>query len=162
MTAATLGLTAGFIFVIVLLLVLNLRTKFHWLIKLGTIVLALVFYVITFNSLPGFYGWPTNESLPQKFRLVSMEIVEPRNEADAGVIYIWAASLDDAVNRPRAYQVAYSQELHSRLTQARKRMEFGHTMAGEMEAATEGTGTRGGMPRFYFIERQRPPSKIDE
>ncbi|TNF37783.1 MAG: hypothetical protein EP315_02160, partial [Gammaproteobacteria bacterium] len=137
MTVATLGLTAGFVFIVVLLLVLNLRTNYHWLIKLGTILLALGFYLIILHALPGFYGWPTRESLPQKFRLVSMEIIEPRHQADAGVIYIWASSLDENDTRPRAYELPYSTELHTRLTQARKRMEFGQTMAGELEADAE-------------------------
>ena len=41
MTGAILGLTAGFVFVVVLLLALNLRTPFHWGIKTGVIPLSL-------------------------------------------------------------------------------------------------------------------------
>ena len=162
MTGAILGLTAGFVFVVVLLLALNLRTPFHWGIKTGVILLALAFYVITLYSLPGFYGWPAKETLPQKFLLLGMDVREPRNESDSGVIYIWAASLQDANSKPRAYEVPYSPELHSRLTAAKKRMEFGHDMAGELESDSQGTGRRGALPRFYFIEKQRPPPKEGE
>ncbi len=61
MTLAILIRTAGFIFICVLLLSLCLKTPFHWVIKAGTIVLALGFYMVTLKSLPGFYGWPTAE-----------------------------------------------------------------------------------------------------
>lgn len=159
MSAAILGLTAGFVFVVVLLLALNLRTDFHWSIKAGAIIVASLFYLITLMTLPGFYGWPTSESLPQKFRLVSMEVQEPRNEVDPGVIYLWVVSFEDASDEPRAYRLPYTRELHSRLTAAGKRMEFGQTLAGELESETGGLGKRGGLPRFYFIEKQRPPAK---
>jgi hypothetical protein len=162
MTGAILGLTAGFVFVVVLLLALNLRTPFHWSIKSGVILLALVFYIVTLYSLPGFYGWPTREPLPQKFLLVGMDVREPRNESDAGIIYMWIVSSLETNSKPRAYELPYSPELHSRLTAAKKRMEFGHDMAGELEGESKGTGKRGSLPRFYFIEKQRPPPKTGE
>jgi hypothetical protein len=162
MTTAILGLVAGFVFVVVLLLALNLRTDFHWSIKAGAIIIATLFYLITLMTLPGFYGWPTSAPLPQKFRLVSMEVKEPRNEVDQGVIYLWVVSLEDDEAKPRAYQLPYTRELHSRLTAARKRMEFGQTLAGELEMDAGGLGKRGGLPRFYFIEKQRPPPKRGE
>ena len=162
MTGAILVLTAGFVFVVVLLLSLNLRTSFHWSIKTGVILLALVFYVITLYSLPGFYGWPTKEPLPQKFLLVGMDIREPRNEADVGVIYMWVSPLLENESKPRAYELPYSRELHTRLTAAKKRMEFGQDMAGELEAESNVARKRGGLPRFYFIEKQRPPPKTDQ
>ncbi len=162
MTGAILGLTAGFVFVVVLLLALNLRTPFHWSIKSGVILLALIFYMVTLYSLPGFYGWPTNEPLPQKFLLVGMDVREPRNESESGVIYMWVVSLQEKDSKPRAYELPYSPELHSRLTAAKKRMEFGHDMAGEMEGDSQSGGRRGGLPRFYFIEKQRPPPKSGE
>ena len=162
MTGAILGLTAGFIFIVVLLLSLNLRTSFHWSLKAGVVILALIFYVITLYSLPGFYGWPTKESLPKKFLLIGMNVQEPRNEADSGVIYMWVVSLLDNNNKPRAYQLPYSQELHTRLTAAKKRMEFGHTMAGELEEEASDNRKRGSLPRFYFIEKQRPPPKREQ
>ena len=159
MTGAILGLTAGFVFVVVLLLALNLRTPFHWSIKAAVVMLALVFYLITLYSLPGFYGWPTKEPLPKKFLLVGMDVREPRNETDSGVIYMWVVSMVDNNKEPRAYELPYSQELHTRLTSAKKRMEFGHNMAGELESETSDNSKRGSLPRFYFIEKQRPPPK---
>ena len=54
MTVAILSLAAGFIFICVLLLVLNLRTDYHWSIKAGMIAIATLFYLVTLKTLPGF------------------------------------------------------------------------------------------------------------
>ena len=157
MTLAILALTAGFVFLCVLLLSLCLKTAYHWTIKAGMIVLALGFYVITLKTLPGFYGWPTAEALPERFQLVSHHVREPENETDKGAIYIWIRDLSDPHAEPRAYAQDYNPELHSRLEAAQKRIEFGQTMAGEMP--TEGEATGLALPRFEFIEKPRPPAK---
>lgn len=157
MTLAILTLTAGFVFVCVLLLSLCLKASYHWTIKAGMIVLALCFYLLTLNTLPGFYGWPTTEALPDRFQLISHHTREPENETDPGAIYIWVKDLDDPGSRPRAYARDYNPELHSRLQAAQKRIEFGQTMAGEMP--TEGKATGQALPRFEFIEKPRPPAK---
>ena len=160
MTLAILGLTAGFIFVVVLLLALNLHSSLHWTTKAGAILVALLFYLLTLESLPGFYGWPTQQALPKKFHLLSMEIREPVNEADKGAIFMWVIPMDGDNNQPRAYQLPYDGELHSRLNDARERMEFGHTLAGEIPAENSNDGNKhGALPRFYFVEKKRPPAK---
>lgn len=160
MTTAILGLIAGFVFVVVLLLALNLRSSFHWGIKAGSILLALLFYMLTLQSLSGFYGWPSRDALPDKFQLLGMEIQEPVTEADEGAIFIWLIPMDSESQTPRSHQLPYSRELHSLLNDAHGRMEFGHTLAGEMAS---GDGNKGGtLPRFYFIEKKRPPAKSAE
>ena len=80
MTLVILTLTAGFVFVCVLLLSLNLKTSHHWSIKVGMIAVALGFYLITLKTLPGFFGWPTAEHLPDRFLLISYQVQEPENE----------------------------------------------------------------------------------
>lgn len=157
MTLVILTLTAGFVFVCVLLLSLNLKTSHHWSIKAGMIAVALGFYLITLKTLPGFYGWPTAEHLPDRFLLISYQVQEPENETDDGAIYIWVQDLGDPAARPRAYAQDYDPELHSRLEAAKKRMDFGQTMAGEMPGEGESTGQA--LPRFEFIEKPRPPAK---
>ena len=158
MTIPSIGLAAGFVFVVVLLLVLTLRTPYHWCIKLGVIALSLALYLVTFYALPGFFGWPTRQALPQKFFLIDAQIDEPRNDADAGAIYLWVDSLLDEEARPRSYQLPYSKTLHTRITEAQSRMQFGQTLAGEVEASgSEGQSEGGGLPRFFFMEKPRPP-----
>jgi hypothetical protein len=159
MTIAILSLATGFIFISVLLLLLNLRTDYHWSIKAGMIGIASLFYLITLSTLPAFYGWPTLDPLPQKFRLLAHDIHEPANETDKGAIYIWISSLDADQAHPRAYQLPYDPELHSRLTAAQKRIEFGHTVAGEISADDDDKRGSDDLPRFHFIERPKLPPK---
>ena len=102
MTFSILTLTAGFVFVCVLLLSLSLKTSFHWTIKAGMIGLALGFYLVTLRTLPGFYGWPTAEPLPDNFILIGHQVMEPENETDKGAIYIWVEDLSLDERKPRA------------------------------------------------------------
>ncbi len=157
MTLSILTLTAGFVFVCVLLLSLSLKTAFHWSIKAGLIAIALGFYLVTLKTLPGFYGWPTAEPLPDNFILISHQAIEPENETDKGAIYIWVEDLSLDDKKPRAYVQDYSPELHSRLQAAQKRMDFGQTMAGAMPS--EGKSDGNVLPTFQFIEKPRPPAK---
>ena len=53
--------------------------------------------------------------------------------------------LADNENNPWAYHLPYNQEQHTWL------------MASELEAETSDNSKRSGLPRFYFIEKQRPP-----
>jgi hypothetical protein len=55
---------------------------------------------------------------------------------------MWIVSSRGKNSKPRAYEFPYSRELHTRLTAAKKRMEFGHDMAGELEAESNITGKR--------------------
>ena len=57
-----------------LLVLFNLRTNFHWLIKSSMIVLTTFFYIVTYNSYKDLIGWPTNDSLPDRFRLVAAQV----------------------------------------------------------------------------------------
>lgn len=157
MTLAILTLTAGFVFVCVLLLSLCLKASFHWSIKAGMIALAFGFYLVTLKTLPGFYGWPTAEPLPDNFILISHRVMEPENETDKGAIYIWIEDLSRDDGKPRAYIQDYSAELHSRLQAAQKRIEFGQTMAGAMPS--EGSSDGRSLPTFQFIEKPKPPAK---
>ncbi len=163
MTGAVLSIAAGFVFIVALLLALSLKTNYHWTIKAGVIALAVGFYAVMLSALPGFYGWPVKESLPQKFKLISMVVQEPDNEASDGVIYMWVADLSDSDQTPRAYELPYDDELHSRLTKARNRMEMGQTLAGVMEPRSgKGSGKlRGSIPRFDFVHKHRP-EKVQE
>ena len=60
-----------------LLIVFNLRTNFHWLIKATMIVIVTLFYVLTYKSFKNLLGWPSSELLPDRFRLVAAQIYEP-------------------------------------------------------------------------------------
>ncbi|MGV6825342.1 MAG: hypothetical protein ACWA5Q_00040 [bacterium] len=159
MTAATLGLVAGFVFLVSLLLIMVVKTPYHWIAKAVVTIAAVGFYLLMLDSLPGFYGWPVADKLPPKFQLISMDVQEPQNEADKGAIYMWVIPLPSGDNKPRAYQVNYSRELHTLLVDAKGRMDLGQPLAGEMQTGEEGGTKRGGLPRFYFLERQKLPPK---
>ena len=51
-------------------------------------------YLHTIHS--GIIGWPTNEPLPDRFRLISAQIYEPNALINSeGAIYLWVADMDE-------------------------------------------------------------------
>ncbi|MEO9873553.1 MAG: hypothetical protein ABJM26_17020 [Anderseniella sp.] len=103
------GLAAAYVMLGVILLSLHLYSRWsHW-IKIMVTVLATVFMIVTYKSLPGLQGWPlTTEKLPSRLYLLAIEISEPDS------IYLWARDLDvgTELQRPRAYELPYSSKLH--------------------------------------------------
>ncbi|WP_108881578.1 hypothetical protein [Anderseniella sp. Alg231-50] len=103
------GLAAAYVMLGVILLSLHLYSRWsHW-IKIMVTVLATVFMLVTYKSLPGLQGWPlTTDKLPSRLYLLAIEISEPDN------IYLWARDLDvgTELQRPRAYELPYSSKLH--------------------------------------------------
>ena len=103
------GLAAAYVTLGVLPVSLHLYSRrSHW-IKIMVTVLATVFMIVTYKSLPGLQGWPlTTDKLPSRLHLLAIEISEPDN------IYLWARDLDvgTELQRPRAYELPYSSKLH--------------------------------------------------
>ena len=89
-----------------LLVIFNLRTSFHWLIKAVMIVLVTFFYVLTYNSFKNLLGWPSSESLPDRFRLVAAQIYEPNALINSeGAIFLWVTDMNDlaGLGTPRSF-----------------------------------------------------------
>ena len=96
-----------------LLVIFNLRTNFHWLIKATMIVLVTLFYILTYNSFKNLLGWPSSESLPDRFRLVAAQIYEPNALINSeGAIYLWITDMNDlaGLGVPRSFTIKYNKD----------------------------------------------------
>ncbi len=79
MSSTIISIIVSYIVLGFLLLVFNLRTKFHWAIKALMIVSVTFFYIQTYHSFKEILGWPTKDTLPDRFRLVSQASPEETN-----------------------------------------------------------------------------------
>ena len=70
----TSGLVAAYVVVALLLLVLNLNTRWSWVVKASAIAVVSALYVVTYYSIPPLLGWPTDQALPKRFLLLAVDV----------------------------------------------------------------------------------------
>ncbi|MCW9079352.1 MAG: hypothetical protein OQK74_09275, partial [Gammaproteobacteria bacterium] len=77
----------------------------RWL--LTAVLLAVpVFYVGHYLLLQQLPGWPSHAALPQQFRLLGFDIIEPDTKAgQSGRILLWVNAADSY--QPRVHRLAY-------------------------------------------------------
>ncbi len=117
-----------------LLVLFNLRTNFHWIIKSTMIVLTTFFYVLTYGSFKNLMGWPSGDNLPDRFRLVAAQIYEPNALIDSeGSIFLWITDMNDlaGLSTPRSYTLEYNKEIHERVSKALVSLKNGIPQMGE-------------------------------
>jgi len=142
-TLGQFGLISAYIALAALLINLNLFSKWSWLIKAGAIVAVTGFYFASYYSIIALLGWPTSATLPQRFILHAVEIREPDKTSGAdGEIYIWASTINDDSTQtdPRAYRLAYSLELHSKVDEAQTKLRRHLPQLGELVEEKNGDG----------------------
>ena len=146
------GLVAAYVIVALLLLALNLNSRWSWVIKALAIVLVSGLYLVTYYSFPPLLGWPTSQQLPKRFNLIAVYVQEPdKTSGRAGEILLWAADMAAGPRgaEPRAYRVPFTPELHQKVEEAGNKIRKGLPQLGELkeenvpEHATPATANQG-------------------
>ena len=117
-----------------LLVLFNLRTNFHWLIKSSMIIITTFFYILTYDSFKNLIGWPSSDSLPDRFRLVAAQIYEPNALISSeGSIFLWITDMDNlaGLSTPRSYSIKYNKDVHERISKALVSLKNGIPQMGE-------------------------------
>ncbi len=136
MTLGITGIISAYILLALLLLSINLYSKWSWQIKAATIVLTSVFYVITYYSLPGLLGWPTSQNPPAQFRLLAAHVEQPDKEKNTtGAIYLWLSKVINMteLTKPRAYEFDYSAELNEKVINVNAKLNKNIDQIGEFK-----------------------------
>ena len=162
MTTSIIGITVAYTVLAVLVLNLNFYSRLPIWIKAGAILLTTALYFVTYLSLQGFTGWPTQNHLPDEFVVLSAHTEEPdKTTGTKGSIYLWilAREGNSTLNQPRAYRLPYSRELHTEIDQAVRQLNFGVTQLGKMESIPlRGQGT----PQASLLEEYTKRIKIQD
>jgi len=134
-----------------LLLWLIIGIKGHWLVKALVISFVLYFCISIDFSLENLLGWPSDQSLPEKFQVHWIEIKEPNKKTkELGCIYVWATNSSKFYKKdgwddwrkvfmsfqsydprePRAYRLSYSKEDHKKAQRAVELIKGGNKVGG--------------------------------
>jgi len=130
------GLVAAYVLIGLILLSINLYSNWSWKVKAGTIILTSVFYIITYLSYPHLLGWPTSETLPERFQVIAAHVKQPNKiTGEGGAVYLWVAQIDNLASPspPRAHRLEYSNELHEMVIKANSKLNKGIAQLGEAE-----------------------------
>jgi hypothetical protein len=134
MTLPLAGIVASYLGIAVLLLSLNLASRWHWGVKAAAIAVTVGFFGISYVSMSGLIGWPSEARMPEHFQLHWATVAEPdKLNGLPGSIYLWVEALDEAnlpAGTPRAFRVPYSRDLADRIARAKERIEQGKDQAG--------------------------------
>jgi hypothetical protein len=134
MTLPLIGVGVSYVALAVLLLSLNLTSRWHWGVKATAIAVTTVFFGVSYASIAGLIGWPSEARVPEHFQLDWATVVEPdKLNGLPGSIYLWLEALDEnnvPAGTPRAFRVPYSRDLADRIGRAKERIEQGKDQAG--------------------------------
>ena len=141
-----LATVAVYIVIAVLLLSMNLGSRWRWWIKGGSIVLTGVFIISSYFAISSLLGWPSSANPPERFSVVSTHIVEPNEfNDDPGAIYLWLEELDIdnvIVGEPRSYRLPYVEPLADSVEDAQELLDDGEQVQGEFQESEEDTSAQ--------------------
>ncbi len=138
--------------------------RFNTIQKIFICLLLPVIYYFHWTSLQQTKGWPSDQTLPTQFELISADIIEPNPlENNKGSIHLWIRPTENAP--PRAYKLDYSRDLHQRLFETKKRIASGRRQIGllfDISNAGQSAASIGGGMKMKFRNAPRkylPPKK---
>ena len=143
--AVIVAVVLAYVLISIVLISLNLPSRWRWWIKGGAIVVTTFFFAGTYFAVSEMLGWPLFTRSTGQFSLLQAKIVDP-DEATSrrGQIFLWVDKLDAnniPLMRPVAYEVPYSDALADQLRQAQEKVDNGEGVMGEIETeAGEGDG----------------------
>ncbi len=125
-TLGVIGIVISYVVIAVLLLSLNLTSRWVWWVKALAIVVTAGFFLESYLSLNSVLGFATEQPPPERFQILWMTTREPdKKTGDAGAIFLWADELGSnnrPVGNPRAYRLPYTREMHKESASVRQKI----------------------------------------
>jgi len=138
MLPSVLALSAAYVFMAVLLLVMALKAPMDWRWKASMIVIATFFFIHSFFHIKALLGWSGAGPLPERFQLLWARVVEPdQRSGEPGAIFWWIEEMDEnnvPVGVPRSFQLPYRKALAEQSMKAREEIMQGNPQEGQAGA----------------------------
>lgn len=141
----------------------------HWLLRLGLVLLVSGSYWLAYQGWDRAQGWPSHNTVPEKFLLHGAVIEEPDKERGvSGTIFLWLSDLTEfqPAEQPRAYVMPYTKRLHTAAQEALRQMRNGELQVGTVlpdpaarQVADGFAGEIPGMIEFSNLPKQALPEK---
>lgn len=175
MVEERLMLIFGYLLIASLLLIFCLFSSFSKNIKILGILIVTIFYFFTWQGYVGLMGWPSEQELPENFRISWVVIEEPNKQTkEDGAVYLWVRSISQTgmdKGKPRSFKISWSEESHKKAQLALSKLREGKQLNGKKTYGLieENEGTKAspydsyvgeseeGTPSFEFAEVP-PPS----
>lgn len=142
-----LATVAVYVLIGILLLSLNLTSRWRWWVKGGAIVLTTVFFAASYLAISSLLGWPARDIMPARLSLVATRVVEPDAFTGAeGSIFLWVEELDDEnvpSGRPRSFELAYTDEAAEQAEGAQAQLNSGEQVQVEFREQEEEQESQG-------------------
>jgi hypothetical protein len=139
-----LGLAIAYALLAALLLVIALRARIPWPLKVAMVLVTSAYYCVAFFRIEYLPGWSATAPLPPQFQLLWARIVEPNPlDRDPGAVHVWIEDLDSAnlpSGQPRAYRLPYSATLAAKVQAARDEIMKGRPQGGRAADIGAGNG----------------------
>lgn len=131
----------AYVLIAILLISLNLTSRWRWWIKGGAIVITTLFFAGSYLAINSMLGWPTTSKLPPRFSFLWSKTIEPDKFTGApGYLYLWVEELDEnnvPSGRPRGYELPYTPPLADAVEGAQDRRDKGEEVMGSIEQMDE-------------------------
>jgi hypothetical protein len=131
-----LATVAAYIVIAILLLSLNLTSRWQWWIKGSSIVVTGLFFVGSYLAIVSMLGWPSEARPPAKFSVIATRVVEPNAfTGDPGAIYLWLEALDEnnvVSGQPRSFKLVYTEPLADAAADVQDMLNAGEEVQGEV------------------------------
>jgi hypothetical protein len=127
----------AYVVIAVLLLSMNLTSRWRWWIKAGAILVTGVFFGLSYLSIVSILGWSTHENPPERFALLASRVVEPdRITGNPGMIYLWLEELDEnniPSGKPRSYGLSFTSDFAKAVGMAQDLLKNGEEVEGSLQ-----------------------------
>jgi hypothetical protein len=157
MTEVLFGLVLAYVFLLALLMLMLLYTRWPWLLKAVMVLLVCGFYLLSYKVWREAQGWPSTAALPERFLLHASVIEEPdQSKGSKGQIFVWASDLAGhrPAAQPRAYRLPYDKQVHSALEDAMQNMRNGIVQLGHAREMQEDPSQPRDLTRFGEHRRE--------